>query len=144
MQGREEPLLSATNVAGRQVDEIAAIGSGRNDAGSPMNVGASLRTRSGNLATFALSYTAQQHSTDFLVICDRDTYLYAGGFLSSQTGLRQAFDESVEFSKAVEQQDAAFVHAIDEGSGLHPSPADLMETYRTLEKVSSEILANGP
>jgi 2-hydroxy-4-carboxymuconate semialdehyde hemiacetal dehydrogenase len=121
------------------VTEVLAVGSGSNDAGSPMDAGVLLRATNGALATIALSYRADRPSTDVLAVCDRDTFRYEGGTLSSRGTGVQEFDEDELFTDAVQRQDAVFVEAVSRGAHASPTPLELSGVYSALSLVTREI-----
>jgi 2-hydroxy-4-carboxymuconate semialdehyde hemiacetal dehydrogenase len=118
------------------VVDVAALSGGESATGSPLEVGVVLRSRSGALATLALSYSAQQPSTDVMVICDDRTYRYEHGLLTSSDGTRESYDEAALFVEAVRLQDATFVDAVSSGVSPSPTPVELAAVYRTLQRVS--------
>ena len=101
---------------GGGVEEVVALG----DGGAPLDLGVVLRTRSGGLATIALSYTAEAPSTDLLVHTDDRSYRCDSG----------AFRD--DFAGAVRRQDA---HFLDLDAPPSPGPQELAELYRTLQQV---------
>ena len=110
---------------GGDVEELVALG----DGGAPLDVGVVLRTRSGSLATIALSYTAEAPSTDVLVHCDDRSYRCESAVL------RDAF------AAAVRRQDA---HFLDLDTPASPGPHELAELYRTLQRVSDLVATVRP
>jgi len=121
------------------VAEVVAVGAGSNDQGQAMDGGVLLRTTTGALATIALSYRADRPSTDVVAICDRDTYRYEQGTLSSRTSGAQEFDVTASFTEAVERQDAAFVEAASRRAHSSLAPLELSALYKTLSIVADQI-----
>jgi 2-hydroxy-4-carboxymuconate semialdehyde hemiacetal dehydrogenase len=118
--------------------EVIALTTGDNDHGLPMDAGVLLRATSGAMATVALSYRADRPSTDVVAICDRDTYRYERGELSSQGSGVQEVDVAASFAAAVEKQDAAFIDAASGGRQSSPAPLELSALYKTLSLMARE------
>ena len=121
------------------VAEVTALAAGASRTGTPLDAGIVLRGESGALATIALSYSARQASSDFMVICADRSYRYERGVLSSSDGMSESFDEAALFAEAVQVQDAAFVEAIATGGAPSPTPSDLLGVCRVLERVSEQV-----
>jgi 2-hydroxy-4-carboxymuconate semialdehyde hemiacetal dehydrogenase len=116
--------------------EVISLGAGTNDEGLAMDAGVLLRAKGGAMATVALSYRADQPSTDVVAICDGDTYRYEHGALSSRKSGVQEFDVAASFAAAVERQDAAFVEAASRGAQSPLAPVELSALYKTLSLVA--------
>jgi 2-hydroxy-4-carboxymuconate semialdehyde hemiacetal dehydrogenase len=132
---------SALWLLGEPIAEVAALGAGRSESGTPLDAGIVLRARSGALATIALSYSAQRPSTDFMVICEGVTYQYGRGVLTSSEGLSESWDETELFAEAVRSQDTAFVDAVAAGRPTSPGPGELVAVYDVLRRVSDLVAA---
>lgn len=135
---------SALWLLGANLADVTAFGTGDNGAGVPMDLGVVMRASSGSIATIALSYRAEAPSTDFMVICDDDTYRYECGVLSHRSGQIDRFDESVEFAEAVSRQDAAFVDAVAANERTSPTPAELVDLYNALHQVTDHVGRSSP
>ena len=104
-----------------------------------MDVGVVLRTISGSVATIALSYSASEPSTDFMVISQNGTYRYERGSLSSGERRVENFDETAVFTEAVQRQDAAFVNGVAAGIPACPKATDLGDVYKALQAVTDQV-----
>ena len=119
--------------------EVVALGAGGNDEGLPMDARRPTACEEWCSGDVALSYRADQPSTDVVAICDGDTYRYEHGTLSSRKSGVQEVDVAASFAAAVERQDAAFVEAASRGAQSPLAPARVNGPIQDAEPCGREI-----
>lgn len=108
-------------------------------SGKHMDVGVSLATPSGRIASLSLSYHARIAVSDYLVIGEDETYEIRNGELWSSDGVVVGGETVAEVQDAaIRAQDKAFVDAIASGTTATPSIADVLPAMEILEAIQKE------
>lgn len=118
----------------RQVRAVA----GPPVAGSPKPMGyaISLATEAGGIASIALSYDALLEAADYVIVLEDDTLLIDRARVSTSRGLLLEVDEREAERQAIQNQDAAFLHAIAGGPAFGASARSIMPTISVQESVA--------
>jgi 2-hydroxy-4-carboxymuconate semialdehyde hemiacetal dehydrogenase len=110
------------------------------EVGRPLDVSVSLRTKTGRLATIAVSYNATQPVSELMVF-GRSEIVRISNW---QTMPAPAAEPNALLGEAVRAQTRAFLEAIANGLPGHPSIAEVMPTYRVIQQVHDLIQAEVP
>lgn len=116
------------------VEVFGGCGTAWPGSGSPMDVGAVLRSPSGGLATLSLSYHSRMDANDLLLIAENETLEIRQGKLVGPAGVivdSPGASQMVEVG--VKAQDEEFLSAVAEARAPAFTVADVLPTMRVLE-----------
>ncbi len=114
----------------------AAAGSHQRGAAGPADYAISLRTIDGGIASIALSYNALISASDYVVITDNETFAIEGARArSSRATIFEGERRAVE-RRAVENQDAAMLHALRGGPDYPAEARSILPTLRVQDVVA--------
>jgi 2-hydroxy-4-carboxymuconate semialdehyde hemiacetal dehydrogenase len=127
-------------------DEIAEVqaNTGRPDAasGAPLDVSIALRTKSGRLATIALSYSALRPVAEVILIGESETFRITEGVLRQPEELTSDDTGSLSaISAAVRAQDDLFVSSVLGEAVARPTPVELLPRFLALRDVDAQVNA---
>jgi 2-hydroxy-4-carboxymuconate semialdehyde hemiacetal dehydrogenase len=117
----------------------ASSGRPHPQTGAPMDLSVTMTTRTGRLATLALSYNAMTPINDVLLVGESDTVRIRDWQVQSTDGDAAPEPPDGMLTPAVRAQAQSFVRAINGERNAGPTIADVMPTYRTVQLVEDEI-----
>jgi 2-hydroxy-4-carboxymuconate semialdehyde hemiacetal dehydrogenase len=124
---------------GEAADIQAASGRPHPQTGAPMDIGVVIRTRTGRLATLALSYNALTPVNDLVLVAESETIRLRDWQALNRNGEPDADLAAGTLADGVQRQAAAFLQAIRSERKDVPTVDDVVPIYRAVGLVAEQI-----